>query len=189
MSPPQPLRLPGIQGQFCQECAVPQPTDIVPGNSSRLSPNEGGSHSRMCTGHSAARSLIQNWSPSPSQDVSKDAGPHGLCISGTSVVPASHAAPSVLAETTCSTPCLASRTPSCHGEPGLLCSSGPLERPSVDGTGHDLGNGLQKEGGLDRRFQHRLGSAVLWQTVFQIKIKSNQITFIVTSPQHKCLGE
>ncbi len=30
-----------------------------------------------------------------------------------------------------------------------LCSSGPLEEPSVDGTGRVPGHGLQKEGGLE----------------------------------------
>ncbi len=50
---------------------------------------------------------------------------------------------------------------------GLHGSSGPLERPSVDGTGHSSGNGLQKKGCLDRCVQHRLGSSVWWQTDFQ----------------------
>ncbi len=44
---------------------------------------------------------------------------------------------------------------------GLLhmprCSSGPLEEPSVDGTGRAPGHGLQMEGGLDRHLQLRLG--------------------------------
>ncbi len=43
---PQPLRVPRTKGPFCQECAVPQPTNLIPGNSYRLSPNEGGSHAR-----------------------------------------------------------------------------------------------------------------------------------------------
>ncbi len=34
--PPQPLRLPGAQGQLCQEYTVTQPTSIVPGYSYRL---------------------------------------------------------------------------------------------------------------------------------------------------------
>ncbi len=34
--PPQPLRLPGAQGQLCQERTVTQPTGIVPGYSYRL---------------------------------------------------------------------------------------------------------------------------------------------------------
>ncbi len=38
---PQPLRVPRTQGQFCQEHAVPQPANLVPGNSYWLSPNEG----------------------------------------------------------------------------------------------------------------------------------------------------
>ncbi len=70
--------------------------NFIPGNSYRLSPNQGGSHTRMCTGHSAAHGFIQTRSPSPSGSVSKDAGPHGFSVFGTSVGPASHAAPSVL---------------------------------------------------------------------------------------------
>ncbi len=58
-------------------------------------------------------------SPSPSQSVSKDAGPDGLSVFGNSVGHASHAAPSVLAETSSSSRRLASRTPPCQGEPGL----------------------------------------------------------------------
>ncbi len=75
--PPQPLGMPGTQGQFCQELAAPQPMDSVPGSSSWLSLNEGSSSARTCTGHTAACGLLQNWSLSPSQDVSEDAGPHG----------------------------------------------------------------------------------------------------------------
>ncbi len=33
--PPQPLRLPGAQGQLCQEHTVTQPTSFVPGHSYR----------------------------------------------------------------------------------------------------------------------------------------------------------
>ncbi len=91
------------------------------------------------------------------QSTSEDAWPRGLSIFGTSVGPASHAAPSVLAETSNSSTCLASQTPPYQGEPGQHCSSGPLVGPSVDGTGRAPGHGLQKEGGLDRRCQLRLG--------------------------------
>ncbi len=63
---------------------------------------------------------------------------------------------SVLAETSSSSTHLASQAPSCQGEPGLRCSSGPLEEPSVDGMGCAPGHGLQMEGGLDRRLQLRL---------------------------------
>ncbi len=76
--PPQPLRMPGTQGQFCQELSVPQPMNFVPGSSFRLSPHEGCSRTRSCTGYTAVRGFLQNWSLLPSQNVSKDAGPHGL---------------------------------------------------------------------------------------------------------------
>ncbi len=64
-------------------------SSIVPENSYRLSPNKGGCHARMYTVHSAACGFIQNRSPSPSQSISKDAGPHGLSVFGTSAEPAS----------------------------------------------------------------------------------------------------
>ncbi len=136
--------------------------DIVLGYSFRLSPTESGSRDRTCTCHSAAHGFIQNWSISPSQDVSKDSGLHGHPVPGNSVGPALHVDPSILAETSSSSPRLASRMPPCQGEPGLRHSSGPLERPSVDGMGRALGYHLQKQGGLNRRFQRRLGSAVRW---------------------------
>ncbi len=39
---PQPLRVPGAQGQFCQKRTVSQPMNIVPGYSSGLSSHESG---------------------------------------------------------------------------------------------------------------------------------------------------
>ncbi len=122
---------PRIQGQFCPERAVPQPTNFVPRNSFRLSPNEGCGHTRTCTSHSAACGFIQTRSPSTPQNILEDAGPHDLSVFGTSVGPASHAAPSVLAETLSSSTCLASRTPSYQGEPGALCATANL--PSAPG--------------------------------------------------------
>ncbi len=142
---PQPLRVQKTQGKFCQERAVPQPTNFIIGNSYRLSPNEGCGHARTCTGYSAAHGFIQTRSPSPPQSVSEDAGPHGLSIFGTLIGPASHAATSVPAKTLSSSTCLASQTPPYQSEPGLRCNNGPLEGPSVDGTGRAPGHGLQKE--------------------------------------------
>ncbi len=161
---PQPLRVSRNQGKFYQERGVPQSTNFGPGNSYRLSPNEGCGHARACTGHSAARSFIQTWSPSPPQSISEDAGSHCLSVFGTSVGPASNLAPSVLAETSSSSTRLASGMPPYQGEPSLCCSSGTLEEPAVDGTGRAPGHGVQKEGCLDRRLQLRMRGAVRWQT-------------------------
>ncbi len=116
--PSQPLGVPGTQGQLCQEHTVSQPTDIVPGNSFRLGPNEGCGHTRACSGHTAARSLFRDRSLSPSQIVSENAGPHGLRIPSATAGPASYAAPSALAETEGSIRRLASWTPANQGETG-----------------------------------------------------------------------
>ncbi len=134
--------------------------DIVPRNSFRLGPNEGCGHARVCSGHTAAHGLFHDRSLSPSQSVSENAGPNGLHVPSATVGPASYVAPSALAETEGSIRCLASRTPLNQGEPGLRDSPGPLEMSSVDGTGCTRGNGLQKEGSLDRCFQHGLASSV-----------------------------
>ncbi len=56
--PPQPLRLPGAQGQLCQERTVTQPTSIVPGYSYRLADD---SYCLSGAGHlnSASRGILQ----------------------------------------------------------------------------------------------------------------------------------
>ncbi len=90
---------------------------------------------------------------------------HGHPVPGNSVGPALHVDPSILAETSSSSPCLASRMPPCQGEPGLRHSSGPLERPSVDGMGRALVYHIQKLGGLNRRF-HVVGECCAMVTGF-----------------------
>ncbi len=82
----------------------------------------------------------------------------GLMASASSVLQLGLLHASVLAETTRSSTRLVSRTPPCQGEPALRCSSGPLEKPSVDGMGHAPVYGLLKDGGLNRSFQLRLGA-------------------------------
>ncbi len=139
---------------------VSQPFDIVPVNSFRLGPNEGYGHGRAYSGHTAARGLFRDRSLSLAQIISENAGSHGLCVPSAKAAPASNAAPAALAETQGSIRCLVSRTPANQGEPSLCDCPGPLEMSLVDGTGHALGNGLQKESGLDRCFQHGLGSSV-----------------------------
>ncbi len=80
----------GLLSHFCQfqvNCAKSalSPSQRILFLGTVIDSNEGGSHTRTCTGHSAARGLIQTRSPSPSQSVSEDDGPHGLSLFGTSV--------------------------------------------------------------------------------------------------------
>lgn len=79
-----------------------------------------------------------------------NAGPRGLRISSATAGPASHKAPTVMPETKGSAPCLALRTPSYQGGPGLRGSSGPLEKPPVVGMGRGSGYVLRKKGCLVR---------------------------------------
>ncbi len=67
----------------------------------------------------------------------------------------------------------------CQGEPGLCCSSGPLEETSVDGMGCALGHGLQKEGGLDRRLQLRLWGTMRRKTGLRPLVEEGR------SPSHQ----
>ncbi len=94
---PQPLRVPRTLGQFRQECAVPQPTNFVPENSHRLNASITVTSELALAIQQLAASFKRN--PPTPQSISEDAGPHGLSVFGTSLGPASHAAPSVLAET------------------------------------------------------------------------------------------
>ncbi|KAL0195701.1 hypothetical protein M9458_009273, partial [Cirrhinus mrigala] len=152
-------QMPGTQGQFGQERTASQLTNLVSGSSFRLDPHEDNSRARSSSGNTAARGLIQNRSLSPPQNISKDARPYGLSIPSAKVRPASYAAPSVLAETTGSISCVASRTFAYQGGPGLCRSPDPLEELAMDGERRTPGYGLQEEGGHDRCFQHGLGSS------------------------------
>ncbi len=134
------------------------------------SPYEGDSRARTCSGHTTSRGLLQNWSLSPPQCVSEDARPHGLCVTSTTAGPALHEAPSVLAKTASSSPCMASRTPKYRGEPGLCKSSNPSKVTPMVQTGRDHGHSLQKEGYFDRCIQHRLGDAVRGQTGLRLLV-------------------
>ncbi len=77
----QPLRGPGTQSQLCQECTVPQPTDIFPGNSFLDS-------AQMRAAVMPERTLViqrlvdllRNGSLSPSEIVSEDAEPRVFCV-------------------------------------------------------------------------------------------------------------
>ncbi len=116
---PQPLRAPGAQGQFRQKRTVSQPTNIVPGYSSGLSSHESGDSARTRSGHSETRGHLQERHRSPTQSVSKNAGPYGRSIASVTAGPAPHAPPSTLVETTGSTQRMASRTLAYQGESGL----------------------------------------------------------------------
>ncbi len=103
---PQPLRVPGAQGQFRQKRTVSQPMNIVPGYSSGLSSHESGDSARTRSGHSETLGHLQERHRSPTQSVSKNAGPYGRSIASVTAGPAPHAPPSTLVETT---------MPSTHG--------------------------------------------------------------------------
>ncbi len=77
------LRLPGAQGQLCQERTVTQPTGIVPGYSYRLSADD--SYCLIGTSHldSASHCFLQGRHCLSGQSFPEDAEPYG---SGTSPV-------------------------------------------------------------------------------------------------------
>ncbi len=96
--PPQPLRLPGVQGQLCQKHTVTQPTSFVPGHSYRLSVDESNCLSGASHDNSVPRGLLQGRYRPSAQSFSENAGPYGSGFVGTSVGSASHATHPVLAE-------------------------------------------------------------------------------------------
>ncbi len=109
--PPQPLRLPGAQGQLCQEYTVTQPTSIVPGYSYRLGADDSYCLSGASHHNSASRGFLQVRHRPSAQSFPEDAGPYGSGFAGTSAGSASYATHPVLVETEGSSSCLASRTP------------------------------------------------------------------------------
>ncbi len=158
--PPQPLRLPGAQGQLCQEHTVTQPASFVPGHSYRLCADDSNCLSEASHVNSASRFFLQGRDRPSAQSFPENSGPYDSGFAGTSVGSASHATYPVLAEAGGSIRGLASRTPPRNGDSGLCISPGPLERPLLAKARRDLRHGAQKEGCHDRRFQQRLGSAV-----------------------------
>ncbi len=114
---PQPLRVPRTLGQFRQECAVPQPTNFVPGNSYRLNV----SHQNLHWPFSSSR-LHSNRIPRPLKAFQRMLG---LMASASSVLHLGllHMQPLQY----WLKPRVPSQTPPCQGEPGLRCSSGPYK--------------------------------------------------------------
>ncbi len=156
--PPQPLKLPGAQGQLCQEHTVTHPTSFVPGHSYRLSADDSNCLSGASHNNSAPHGFLQGrYRPSP-QSFPENAEPYGSGFAGTSVGSASHATHPVLAEAEGFIRGLASRTPPRNGDSGLCISPGPLEGHLLAKARRDPRHGAQKEGCHDRRFQQGLGS-------------------------------
>ncbi len=80
--PPQPLRLPGAQGQFCQEHTVTQPTSFVPGHSFWLSADNSNCLSGASHDDSAPRSFLQGRYRPSAQIFPENAGPYGSGLAG-----------------------------------------------------------------------------------------------------------
>ncbi len=169
---PQPLRVPRTLGQFCQDCAVPQPTNFFPGNSYRLNV----SHQNLHWPFSSSR-LHSNGVPRPLKAFQKMLG---LMASASSVLHLGllHMQPLQY----WLKPRVPSQTPPCQGEPGLRCSSGPYKNHQWMERCMAPGHGLQKEGGLDRCLQLRLGGAVRQQTGFRPLVEEGR------SPSHQPPG-
>ncbi len=96
----------GLRVNFAKKRTVSQPMNIVPGYSSGLSSHESGDSARTRSGHSETLGHLQERHRSPTQSVSKNAGPYGRSIASVTAGPAPHAPPSTLVETT---------MPSTHG--------------------------------------------------------------------------
>ncbi len=166
--PSQPLRLPGAQGQLCQERTVTQPMGIVPGYSYRLGADDGYGLSGASHLDSAPRGFLQGRHRPSSQNFPEDAGPYGSGFAGTSAGSAPYATHPVLVETEGSSSGLASRTPPRNGDSSLCISPDPLEEHPLAKARHDCRHGTQKEGCHDRCFQQGLGSTLQELSELQI---------------------
>ncbi len=96
--PPQPLMLPGAQGQLCQEHTVTQPTSSVPGHSYRLSADDSNCLSGASHGDSVPHGFLQGRGCPSAQSFPENSGPYGSSLASTSVGSASHTTHPVLAE-------------------------------------------------------------------------------------------
>ncbi len=152
--PPQPLRLPGAQGQLCQKHTVTQPTSFIPGHSYQLSAYN--SNCLSGASHDYSAPLLKGRYRPSAQSFTENAGPYGSGFADTSVGSASHVIHPVLAEAEGSICGLASRTPPRNGDSGLCISPGLLEGPLLAKARRDPRHGAQKEGCHERCFQQGL---------------------------------
>ncbi len=104
--PPQPLRLPGAQGQLCQEHTVT--ASFVLGHSYQLRADDSNCISRASPNNSVPRGFLQGRYRPFAQSFPENPGPYGSGFAGTSVGFASHATHPVLAQAEGSTLGLAS---------------------------------------------------------------------------------
>ncbi len=95
---PQPLMLPGAQGQLCQEHTVTQPMSIVPEHSYRLSADDSNCLSGASHDDSEPRGFLQGRERPSTQSFPENAGPYDSSYASTSVGSALHATHPVLAE-------------------------------------------------------------------------------------------
>ncbi len=94
--PPQPLMLPGAQGQRCQENTVTQPTSVIPRHSYRLSADDSNCLSGVSHDESAPCGFLQGRDRPSTQSIPENAGPYGSRFGSTSFGSASHATHPVL---------------------------------------------------------------------------------------------
>ncbi len=161
--PPQPLTLPGAQGQLCQEHTITQPMSFVPGHSYRLSADDSNCLSGVNRDNSAPRGLLQG----RYRQSAKSFPELGLMVAASLVLQLGllHMRPIQF--------WLKQRGPSAAWRHGCHCVTvtlacvsalahwrGPLLAKARRGPRH----GAQKEGCHDRCFQQELGSTVRGQT-------------------------
>ncbi len=153
----QPLRAPRVDHQPAQESAVAQIASCLSGNNFRLCPNAGMAYAGTIPDYSVIGGVSQTGNDTPPKGVSEASCPYGgqhLCDSSG---PASHAAPSVLAQSLRSIPRLAPGAASCQGRPPLYQGCGPLDDLSNVPNRNEVRPDLQKEGSHSGRVQLGLG--------------------------------
>ncbi len=171
--PPQPLRLPGAQGQLCQDYTVTQPTSFFPGHS-------------YCLGEASH----DNSAPRGLKAFQKMLGLMAASSPGTSIGSASHVTHPVLAVAEGSIRGLTSQTPPHNGDSGLYISPGPMDGPLLAKERRDPIHGTQKEGCHDRRFQQGLWSAMRGQTDLRLLVFEEESVLHINihkSPGRPCL--
>ncbi len=156
----QSLRAPGVGHQLAQESLVAQTAGCLSGNDFRLCPNAGMDYAGTIPDNPAIGGISQTGDDPPPEgfpEVTRLHGSHRLCnTSG----PASHAAPSNLAQCPSSIPRLASGTVSYQDRPPLCQSCGPLDDLSLVSDRNEVRADLQEEGSHNRRIQLGLGRPV-----------------------------
>ncbi|XDV46928.1 hypothetical protein PO909_016730 [Leuciscus waleckii] len=169
----------GLSVNWGEELSVTQLEDIFPGHRVGLAVHDSATNATARGRHSTHSELVPLRRVCPAQEISEDAGSHGLSIISTPAGPAPHAPAAVLAESASPTPSVGIRFDSPQGQSEVRHSSETLESKQLVPVRCKPGDFLEGVSGVHGRVHLGMGSAARGQTVLRPVVGTGE------APAHK----